>query len=197
MGNRFLREATIMHVRVTILPLVLGSVLLPAERALSQDEKEFAPKNGMFTIMLPAGEKAGDRTRVLTIGKHKVPIEASQSVKDGTTFTGASIGIPAVVMRDIPADKRFEVLRDALAKALNGKVTDEKDIKQDTVPGKEYQFELPKGVARLQLYTIAGFVVYGVVEGSKEQVRSKEADAFLGSLKLTAKAKEVFGKVKR
>jgi hypothetical protein len=186
-----------MHVRGTILTVVLGSVLLHAECGLSQDNKLFTPKNGMFTIALPAGEKTGDKTRILTIGKHKVPIEASQSVKDGTGFTGASIGIPAVVMREIPADKRFDILRDALAKALKGKVTAEKDIQQDAVPGKEYQFDLAKGAARLQIYTIAGFVVYGVVEGSKEQIRSKEADAFFGSLKLTGKAKEIFGQVKR
>ena len=82
------------------------------------------------------------------------------------------------------------LMNDALAKGLKGKVTEEKDIQQDTVPGKEYQLDLPKGAARLQIYTVAGWVMYGVVEGSKEEMRSKEADAFFGSFKLTGKAKE-------
>jgi hypothetical protein len=188
-----------MRVHWAITTLVLGPVFLPSGRAPGEEGKEFAPKNGMFTITLPEGEKSGERTRVLTIGRHRVPVEASQSgLKDGTSFLGASVGIPAVVMREIPADKRFDILRDALVKPLNGKVTEEKDIKQEPVPGKEYQIELPKGAARMQVYTIAGFVVFAVVEGkTREQVNSEQADAFYGSLKLTDKAKEVFRQVKR
>jgi hypothetical protein len=186
-------------VRWAIPTLVLGLMLLWAERARPQDAGEFAPKNGMFTIAIPAGEKSGERTRVLTIGRHRVPVEASKSVsKDGTSFLGASIGIPAVAMREIPADKRFDILSDALVKVLKGKVTDEKDVTQDPVAGKEYQIELPKGTARMQLSTIAGFVVYAIVEGkTKEQVSSKEADDFFTTLELTDKAKEVFRQVKR
>jgi hypothetical protein len=188
-----------MHARWAIFTLVLGSVLLWVGRARAEDPTEFAPKNGMYTITIPAGEKSTERTRVLTIRGRRIPVEAAQTTaKDGTSFLGASIGIPAVVMRDIPADKRFDILRDAIAQVLKGKVTDEKDITQDPVPGKEYQIELPKGVARMQVYTIAGWVIYAVVEGKgKEQVNSKEADDFYASLKLSDKAKDVFRQVKR
>jgi hypothetical protein len=153
----------------------------------------------MFTITVPDGDTSADKTKVLTIGKHKVPIEASKSgLKDGTTFLGASVGIPAVVMREIPADKRFDILRDAFVKDLDGKVKEEKDVKQGDIPGKEYQIELRKGSARLQVYTVAGWVVFAVVEGkTKDAVTSKQADAFFESLKFTDKAKDVFGKVKR
>jgi hypothetical protein len=187
-----------MHMRLVISTLALGLSLLQPTRGSSQDAREFAPKNGMFTVSIPAGEKTADRTPVLTIGKHKVPVEASQSMKDGTTYAGASIGIPAVAMREIRADKRFDILRDALAKALKGTVNAEKDIQQDGIPGKEYQLDVSKGAMRLQLYTVAGFVIYGFVEGkSNDEVRSKEADAFFGSLKFTEKAREVFSRVKR
>jgi hypothetical protein len=188
-----------MHKRTAFGAGMLLAIVITSTQLLADDGKEFAPKNMMFTITIPSGPKSGSRTQVLTIKKHKVPIESSYSTaKDGTTYIGASIGIPAVVMRDLPADKRFDVLKDALVKPMNGKVTDEKDITQDTVPGKEYQIETSKGNARLQLYTIAGFVVYAVVEGkTKEQVNSKDADAFYKSLKLTDKAKEVFKEVMR
>jgi hypothetical protein len=189
-------EATSMRASWAILTLVLGPVLLPVP---ARSQEKFTPKNGMFTITLPAGEKKRQQTRILTIGRHKVPIEASGStLKDGTSFQGASVGIPARVMREIPADKRFDILRDAILKGLKGKVAKEKDIKRDTIPGKEYQIETPRGAARVQLYTVAGFVVFGVVEGKKkEQVNSREADTFYGSLKFTDKAKEVFREVKR
>ncbi len=173
---------------------------VPADtKPLPSEGKLFAPKNEMFTIVLPASGKTSERKQVLTIGQNRVAVEGSQStVADGTSFLGASIGIPAVVMRELPAEKRFDVLRDALMKSLNGKVTAEKDIKQDPVVGKEYQIELPKGAARMQLYTIAGWVVYAIVQGpSKEQVNGKQADAFYNSLKLTDKAKDVFRQVKR
>src|SRR5438046_1695158 len=124
--------------------LVLAAAALHSERAASQDGKEFTPKNGMYTVTVPEGEKSSQRTQVFTSGKHKVPLEGWQSLmKDGTTFLGASLGIPAVAMREIPADKRFDVIRDAVVKQLSGKVKDEKDIKQDPVPGKEYLVELP------------------------------------------------------
>ncbi len=188
-----------MRVRWAMLTLALGAILLQTEQALSREGKEFVPKNGIYTITLPDGEKSEQKTKVLTLGKQRVPVEASGSArKDGTTFIGASVGIPAVVMRDIPADKRFDILRDALVKQLNGKVAEEKDIKQDPVVGKEYLIERPKGVARMQLYTVAGWVVYAIVEGkTKEEVTTKQADAFYESLKLTDKAKDIFRQVKR
>jgi len=178
---------------------LLLAILLTGEQVVAEGGKEFAPKNMMFTITIPTGPKSGQRTRVINIGRNRVPLESSYStLKDGTSFVGGSIGIPAVAMRDLPAEKRFDVLRDALLKPMNGKAVEEKEIKQDPVPGKEYQIDLPKGKARLQLYTVAGFVVYGLVEGkTKEQVNSKEADEFFQSLKLTDKAKDVFRDVKR
>ncbi len=188
-----------MRGRWGIRTLVLAALFVAGEQAFSQGGKEFAPKNQMYTIIMPDGVKSSQQTKILTIGKHRCPIELSQTVlKDGTTFVGGSIGIPAVVIRTIPADQRFDVLRDALVKSLKGKVTQEKDIKYDPVPGKEYQIDLPKGAARMQIYTVAGWVVYAVVEGkTKEQVNSAQANGFYNSLKLTDKAKEVFNQVKR
>src|SRR5262249_20723125 len=90
-------------------------------------------------------------------------------------------------------DHRFDILRDAIVKQINGKVIEEKDIQQDPIPGKEYLIELPGGAGRLQIYTIAGWVVFATVEGkTKEQVTSQLADAFYGSLKFTDKAKSIY-----
>ncbi len=186
-----------MRVCGLVLVCVVGLAMLNDQRGFSQEAKEFAPKNEMFTIKIPAGEKSAEKTKVLAIKKHKVPIESSASVKDGVTFTGGSIGIPAVVMRDIPADSRFDIFRDAFAKGLKGKVVETKDVTRDGVPGKEFHFEVSKGVVRMQLYTVTGFVIFSTVEGSKDQVASKDADAFFGSLKMTEKAKKLFSEVKR
>jgi hypothetical protein len=144
-GISFLGRIETMCLRYALLVVVLFS----AEQVLSQEAKEFAPRNGMFTITMPSGVKSGDRKQILKIKGHKVALEGSQSVlKDGTSFHGSSIGIPAVVMREIPANQRFDLFRDALVKSRKGKVVEEKDIKQDPVVGKEYQIELPKGGRR-------------------------------------------------
>ena len=117
---------------------------------------------------------------------------------DGATYHGASVGIPAVVMRELPAEQRFDVLRDAIGRQAGDKITEEKDIKQDFVPGKEYLFQRRNGAARMQLFTVAGWVIFAIVEGkTQEQVTSKKADEFFNSLKLTDKAKDVFRQVNR
>jgi hypothetical protein len=189
----------IMFHRITLLPLILGSLLLCSDRGLSGDdkEKEIAPKNGMYTIKLPAGDQSEDRPKYFMIGKHLAPIETARSVKDKTTYAGSSIGIPAVAMREIQADKRFDIIRDAFAEGIKGKVTEEKDVEKDGIPGREFMLTLPKSTARCQIFTIAGWVVAVVVEGRKENVNSKDADAFFESLKMTDMAKEVFEEVKR
>ena len=50
----------------------------------------------------------------------------------------------------------------------------------------------------MQLFTVAGWVIFAIVEGkTQEQVTSKKADEFFNSLKLTDKAKDVFRQVNR
>jgi hypothetical protein len=107
----------------------------------------------------------------------------------------ASVGIPAVVIKEIPEEKRFEVVRDSIVKQLNGKVAKESDIKQEQVQGKEYQIEGEKSKARMQLYVIRGWVMFAVVEGeSTEKVNSREAQAFFSAFKLSEKAKKLVPK---
>ena len=171
----------------------------PGPAPVAGDGSVFAPKNGMFTITIPKGQRGITQTRVVTISGRKVPVEASMSLlPDGATYHGASVGIPAVVMRELPAEQRFDVLRDAIGRQAGDKITEEKDIKQDFVPGKEYLFQRRNGAARMQLFTVAGWVIFAIVEGkTQEQVTSKKADEFFNSLKLTDKAKDVFRQVNR
>jgi outer membrane protein assembly factor BamE (lipoprotein component of BamABCDE complex) len=184
------------------LPIVaLASLLLIAHSAPSQDTKEFTPKNEMYTLTFPADGKVSQVTKVFTMdaggskpggstktknkktaaGPYKLPVEGMQSIIGETSFVGASIGIPAVLVRDIPAEKRFEVFQRVIVKTLNGKVTKDKDINQGAIPGKEYEIELPKGAARMQLYTVAGWVIYALaVSPDAAAVNGQQADQFFG-----------------
>jgi hypothetical protein len=188
-----------MPARVTFLPLVAVALTVLVDPAPAQEKaKEFAPRNGIFTAQMPAGDKTSNRSKIYTVEQHRLPMEGSATESGDTTYLAASLGIPAVLMREIPADTRFDFCRDVLVKPLQGKVTDTKDVKQDAVVGKEYLIELPKGAARLRVYTVAGWIVTAMVEGKdKEAVQTKAADAFLDGVKLTDKAQETFRRIKR
>jgi hypothetical protein len=151
--------------------------------------KEFTPKNGQYTVMMPAGPRSRQRTQILTIRGHRVPIETAEvATNDGTIYTAASVGIPAVVIRQIPEGERFDTLRDVIVKQLKGKVGEEKDLKQGNVAGKEYDIEGGQGAVRMQLFLKGGWVMYAIVDGkNKESVMGKEADAFFASFKLIEK----------
>jgi hypothetical protein len=172
------------------LPLVLlVPVFLPAE--------EFAPKNKMYTAMMPTGAKVEQKTQIFPFGKHKAPCEEAQArTPDGTLYVAGSLGIPAVVIREIPEPKRYEAVRDGVAKMLKGKVVEEKDIAHDRAPGKEYLFEIEKkGMARMKLVIIRGWVMYAVVlADAKEKLTAKEAETFYGGFKLSDKAKGLLPK---
>jgi hypothetical protein len=151
--------------------------------------REFTPQNGQYTVRMPAGVRSRQRTRILTIKSHRVPIESAEStLNDGTNYLVASIGIPAVVMRQIPSGERFDTFRDILVKEVRGKVTGEKDLQQGDAAGKEYQIEGGHGAVRVQLYLKGGWVLYALVDGkSKDIVTSSEADAFFRTFKMLDK----------
>ena len=100
-------------------------------------------------------------------------------------YTAGSIGIPAVIMREIPLEERFSLVRDALAKHIHGEVTDERDIKQGFTVGKEYFMEGSARVVRIRMYLVGGWVLFAIVEGAgKEVVKSKAAEEFYASFRL-------------
>ncbi len=172
--------------------LVFGTAVLTAGPNAPQEAREFTPKNGTFTIRFPAGVNSGHREKKLTIGKHEVTVELMQcKTSAGCTFTAGSIAMPAEVIRQIPPEKRFQVISEALIKPLKGKLLEGKEVKQGPVPGKDYPFECPAGRARMQVYLSGNWVLYAIVEGkSKEEVNSKEAEAFFASFKLSRQTKE-------
>jgi hypothetical protein len=134
----------------------------------------------------------------MTISGQQVSVESSQTIKGGISYFGASMTLPAAAVRSIPADKRFDVMHEALGKNIGGKVIEQKDIKVDPISGKEYIIQKPSGMARLQIYTISNQVVYTLVEGkTRKDLTSQTANDFVGSLQFTDKAKEIFRDAKR
>ena len=91
-----------------------------------------------------------------------------------------------------PEDQRYEKVRDSITKQLNGKVAEEKNIKQDVVPGKEYLIEGDKSMVRMQLFIVRGWVMYAIVEAeNKDRLTSPEAQSFFRGFKLSDEAKRL------
>ena len=114
----------------------------PISDTVPPEGKVYTPINKRFTIVIPPGNKSGQRTQIMTINKNKILVETSYSnVANGPTYEACSIGIPAKVMGTIPADQRFNTFRDAFLKVTQSKVVDEKDLMQGQLAGKDYQVE--------------------------------------------------------
>ena len=201
------------------LCLAIGCAgLVGADESDKKGGQDFAPKNGMCTIVMPDGKYYKEITRVLTFDPNpktrpgtskirsklmktpaprslKLAVEGSETtLADKTTsYTAASVGVPAIIMRDIPKNRRFEVFRNVIVDELKWTIANEKDVPQDSVPGKEYEIEKPDGFAKMRVHIIAGWVIYVVAEAkSKDDLSSKTADAFFQSFKMTEKAQELF-----
>ncbi len=161
-------------------------VVEPPKPAPPGGGKQYTPKNNRYTILMPPGVRTAQLTRIVRINRRAMPIEGSLVLlKDGTSFSASSIGVPAVVMREIPADERFNVFRDAIAKQLGGKVIAEEAIEQKGIAGKDYRIQGERSMARMRMYLIGGFVLFAVVEGKNaDAVDSNVADVFYASFQL-------------
>ncbi len=162
-------------------------------------ERDFIPKNGMYTARMPAGERGVERRKLVPLGsKFTVPIEEAVVESGGTLYVAGSLGIPAVVMKEIPVEERCDMVAEGVLEKKGGKLISKKLIKQDKVAGKEYLFEMTDGAARVQVFTIAGWIVIALVEGKDlDAVRSKDVDTFLAGMKLSNEAKKVYADVTR
>lgn len=166
--------------------------------SLQEKARDFTPRNEMYTAHMPAGEKSRDIQKLFRIGQFTVPYEGAEVESGGTTYAAASLGIPAVIMRDIPAGDRYEMIWEGLYKSKGGKLAGKKAIQQANVDGKEFLVEFDNGAARVQVFTIAGWVIMGVVEGKDmDTVRSAASDDFLAGIKLSDQAKKLYGDIKR
>lgn len=162
-------------------------------------ERDFVPKNGMYTARMPVGDRGIEVRKLLPLGsRFTVPLEEAVVESGDTTYAAGSVGIPAVVMKEIAVEERCDLIAEGALERKGGKLVSKKQIKQDKVVGKEYLFEMTDGAARVQVFTIAGWVVVALVEGKDlPAVQSKDADRFLAGMKLSNEAKKVYAEVTR
>jgi hypothetical protein len=175
-----------------VLPVLILLPLLSAAEAKEPPEgwKEFQPKDKSFSVWLPdKGARRTERQRSIPLQGQSIKINVVQvQVKGSPTYSAVTLVLPSALARKIPQEDRLEILSDAFLAEVKGKVTDETTIKQGRAAGKDYQIKTAKGRARLRVFALGGHLYQAAVAGNKEQVESKEADAFLELYKLAAAA---------
>ena len=166
--------------------LILSSASLSPAGSGKPEFAEFTSKEGGFTILFPGTPK-----------QVKVP-DKQGGVLQYQFMAGNEDGAYLLSYQD-NANLR-NATQEGLAKALvkgqeaaqasvKGKLVQAKEITLDKKhPGREYEFETPLGMGgifRSRAYLVKGRLYQVIVIGKKEFAKSKEADRFLDSFKLT------------
>jgi hypothetical protein len=163
-------------------------VLLVAADAPPSALKEFASKEGGFSVLLPG-----------TPNETKIPIPAPPGGKRTTQYLFAvnrGNGAYLVSYQDNPelekvsAEKAQEALKRAqtgVQNMFNGKLMNEKAITFQGNPGREFSTEVPAGpgVCRSRIYLVKGRLYQLIAVGVKEFPTTPEAEQFFNSFKLT------------
>jgi hypothetical protein len=172
--------------------LLISPLSSPADDAAAPPAgwKEYSPKDRSFSVWLPdRGGRRSERERTMSLRGQRMKINLVRvEPPGGPALTAATAIVPPTMFRGVPLNERIELLRDALVEDVRGKVEGEKAVELGRVPGKEYEIATGRGLIRLRLFALGGRFYEAMVEGSKAQIQGKDADAFLDSYKLPARA---------
>jgi uncharacterized protein YegP (UPF0339 family) len=138
-------------------------------------------KNEAYTVWLPPGGELDDKMSSIVTKKGQIRIYRTVTVtKDKAVYGAGQIQLPPDLTKATLKDRQ-DFFRDLFLDEVDGKLVEEKTIKVGIMVGKDYLIETPKGLARMQLIG-PGVQVYRVIAiGTKEQIKSKETEAFFGS----------------
>jgi hypothetical protein len=180
-----------MRVRLVLAGLWIVPVLMAADASdLPPGWKEYSPKDHSFSVWLP-GKTGRFREPKRPVVVRGVPLEINLvqvEVRGKLTYEAASLLLPSRLVGKASQKEKLEFMRDVFLSEVRGKVYDESEIKQSHAAGKEYVVQVGRSVARLRVFAQGKRLYRASVLGSKTNVASKDADTFLDSFQLLAKA---------
>jgi hypothetical protein len=179
--------------------LLMGLAITIPSRAADEEPKPpegwkvFTPKDRAFSVWLPdMGGRQSESERSVIVRGTRIRVNVVKlQLKDGLTLTASSLALPLTLARRIPPQELLESIRDAVVQDARGTIEGEKEIKQGRLSGKEYTIATGKEQIRLRLFALPGRVYQATATGTKDQVQTTEAIAFLDSYKLPAPGTEV------
>jgi hypothetical protein len=151
--------------------------------------KEYVAKDKSFTVWLPENQGKPEEKLTNEVLKKGVSLRFTTVAieeKDGPRFeAGAVLVMPyGGDFAKLKSATRVEILRDFIVAGSKGKLGDDKEVKQRRVPGREFFIQTENTIYRHRVYAFADRFFVVSVLGTKEQVKSKEADIFLDSYKI-------------
>lgn len=171
-----------------IVGLISVFVLLVAP-SLAEDAKQWKTwtcKEGGFTVLTLGEPQQSDVESSMENAKGKAHLAQFMVGQTGCTANYVDF-LPGIL--DTPLKEFYDTFRDRSTSELDGLVISEKEIKLGEHPGREIVIEINGGKYFYRdCYILIGQRLYQQsMLGTKEAVNSKEAEAFLNSLKLIDK----------
>jgi hypothetical protein len=164
---------------------VLSALVIVAITATVRAEEKYESKDGKFNITFTDKPKETTKEIPTAIGKITLYMTTVEAGKD-KVFIATYNDYPDAVSKSPPQDV-LKGVRDG-AKGKDGKVLDDKEITfgDDKIPGREYTLQKGTLFHRYRVF-LNGTRLYnvGYVAPTKDDLSSKEADAFFESFKIT------------
>jgi hypothetical protein len=167
------------------LAVLLFLSFLQAGQAAGNGWQSFGPKDGGFTVLVPAQPTEHKKQVKSSNGTVDVLLfEVPVSPGDGRLIVGVS-EFPESMIVAGTEDKRLDNARDGAVASAKGKLKREKSLVLGTYPGRELYIEVEgKATVLMRLYAVKNRLYQLVVVGSADLVTSQTAEKFLVSFKL-------------
>jgi hypothetical protein len=151
--------------------------------------KEFAPKDGGFTVRAPGDMKETVKTVKGPGGKDEVQRTYTYAPNANTVYLILDREMPALARANAATvQMALENGRKAAEKSLSGKLIDSKDVKLGEHQGLEFLIDSAKqGYYRSRIYIVNGRMYQVTIMAPKDVATSKTADEYLESFKLKEK----------
>ena len=151
--------------------------------------KEFAPKEGGFSVRVPAEMKEAVKKVKGPGGKDEVQRTYTYAPNPSTVYLILDREMPALAKANAATvQTALENGRKAAEKSLNGKLLNEKKVTLGKYQGLEFLIESAQlGFYRSRVYIVDGRMYQVTIMGPKDVATSKAADEYLQSFKLREK----------
>ncbi len=180
--------------RIPVIVLLTGLWVLPllaADEAKKPPEgwKEHQAKGNSFSCWLPTEEgilRENNKDKTPKKGVTLRFASVTFQPKNGPLFEAGTATVTPYAgdFTKLKATERIDILHDLVVEASKGKASDEVEVKQGRVPGRDFIIEADKTFTKHRMYQYVDRFFYLSVTGTKEQINSKAAATFLEGYKI-------------
>jgi hypothetical protein len=148
--------------------------------------REFTPKEGRFSIMMPSKPESEVQSEFTPVGIVKLYIFAAE--KDDSYYAVSYSDFPEYVIKYSDVGTVLDDARDGMVANVQGKPISSRRIKLQGYYGRDVKFQVTEegqvGTAYARIYLVGNRLYQILVIGPQEQFPESEALRFLNSFQL-------------